>query len=123
MHTNSSHEQEFFVHDCLPRCVRRMAPTSIPYQVLHRVVEHLIPTLRSACRRSLQKRMLFIHKLIFLAPSLLSDDMTGDVASAWSTLRAVSGRDWIQRVSLVYPGTRMWPGGDLIGLGKKKITF
>lgn len=83
-----------------------MAPNSIQYQILHRVVERLIPTLRSACRRSMQKRMLFINKLIFTEPSLLLSDQNCSLMHAWETLKTITAIQWVERIPLVYPGVR-----------------
>lgn len=87
--------------------MRRLAPTSLQYQILHRVVERLIPALRSACRRSLQKRLLFVNKLIFTTPPLLPVDTLpeADLTTAWTKLCAVTGQAWIDRTALAYEGS------------------
>jgi hypothetical protein len=76
--TESSFDRECLVHDCLPRHVRRLSPDGVRYRLLSYVVRRLVGTLRSACRQSLQKRMLLVDRLLFGAAGgpLVSEDAT-----------------------------------------------
>lgn len=103
VHTESSHETRFYVQDCLPLRVRHQSAQSVAYQVLFGLTERLLKHCRSACRHTLQKRLLFLYRLLRLEPSLLHEGQS--VAVAWERLGAVSGLTWLRRLEALY-GTR-----------------
>ena len=100
VHTQSSHETRFNVQDCLPLCVRHLPAYSTPYQVLFGLAERLLRHCKSACRHTLQKRLVFLHRLLDHPPSLLRED--GPPATAWGRLAAVSGLEWLRRLESLY---------------------
>ena len=107
--TSSSHENEFFLHDCLPRAVRALPTHALKYGLMTHVAERLVEVARSVCRRSLQKRLGFVEHLLFDAPPMLSSDC-GTLCDALDALRRVPAAAWLQRLNVVYPdGARLGP--------------
>lgn len=94
--TASSHETRFLLHDCLPLRVRAMPATSELYQVLFRVAEGLVRHMRSTCRHTLQKRMLFVLRL------LQAPNITTTTHVTWEGLRQISALEWLRRLVALY---------------------
>lgn len=120
--TTSSHEGRFLLHDCLPVAVRRLPTRSVLYQALFRIAEGMVRHMRSACRHTLQKRLLFVHRLLCVAsprPLLAvcpdsSVTMRGGPPCCpwWEELRAVRAEEWLRRFEDLYvPHPRVADGG------------
>ena len=101
--TESSHETSFRIHDCLPRTVRILPSDGVQYKLLCFVVEQLVEHLKSACRMSMQKKMLFVQKILFQEPPLIPSDCA-HMSSAIAELRQLRAQEWLQRLSVVFPG-------------------
>ena len=101
--TSSSHQTRFYIHDCLPLRVRHLSSRSTLYLILFRITEEMIRYMRSACRHTLQKRMLFIHRLLTAAPPLVEDSTDCPVGTVWQRLRTVPAEEWLRRLDGLYP--------------------
>ena len=116
VHTESSHERIFALHDCLPRAVRATPPGGMRYRLLEYVAERLLACMRSACRRSMQKRMLVVDRLLFAPPALVDvphDDDDGavtdaEVVAAVAVLRRLRADEWLRRLECAYPDRSAW---------------
>ena len=109
VHTASSHETRFTLHDCLPLAVRRLFSWDPTQQAFLRLAEGLVRHMRSSCRHTLQKRLLLVHRLVTTAapaPVVLGPD----IAAAWANLRALTVRDWLGRLDAAFaPPHRLRP--------------
>ena len=99
--TESSHDTRFHVHDCLPRDVRRLPASDLRYALLHLVVERMLDHVKSACRHSLQKKLLFVDRVLFAAPPLVVAPT--DLGEALAALRLVTAEQWVQRLLCTQP--------------------
>ena len=107
--TSSSHETRFLLHDCLPVSVRSKPVTSVLYQVFFRLGELMVRHLRSTCRHTLQKKLLFILRIIQTGerPLLITNGCEDeDFNAAWERLQNVSAVDWLGRFDLLHAGGR-----------------
>ena len=112
--TQSSHETQFLLHDCLPREVRQLPARNLRYRLLSYVVERLVEHLKSACRRSLQKKMNFVHCVLYADPPLVgSAEEEGPLQDALARLKGIPAASWLDRLSVAYPGDEGCINGKL----------
>lgn len=108
--TSSSYENRFLLHDCLPVSVRSKPVTCVLYQILFRMGELMVRQMRSTCRHTLQKKLLFILRILYTDKPLLDEESikaNGDLQAAWKRLQNVSGADWLSRFDTLHSGNRL----------------